>query len=342
MSNYWADRQEDELNKVSRKTEAEINAQLDKYYVSAFKQVLKDFEAVYNALMAQVAAGEQVTVAKLYALDRYWQMQGRLRNLCESLGNKEVALLSKKFEEQWEEIYQTAALPSDDMFTFVSESNAKQMIKTTWLADGKTFSDRVWKSTEDLVATLNDDFVHLVITGGDTSKVIKKLETMVKDDISKARSKARTLVNTEINHIQTEAAAQRYKDSGLDQYMYLGREKHEKELHCECKKLDGKIFSFSEKVVGKNYPPMHPNCRCRIKPIMKDDILRKAQEENRKKEQEKRAIKAEADRLREEAKQLRAQAKALKKEGKTEQAKLMEAEARALEDKYKKLYAQLT
>jgi SPP1 gp7 family putative phage head morphogenesis protein len=341
MSNYWADRQEDELNKVSTKTEAEINAQLDKYYTSAFKKVLKDFEGVYNALMAQVAAGEKVTVAKLYALDRYWQMQGELRRLCEELGNKEVTLLSKKFEEQWEEVYEAAALPSESAFTFVSESNAEQMIRSTWLADGKTFSDRVWKSTEDLVATLNEDFTHIVITGGDTSQVIKKLETMVKDDVSKARSKARTLVNTEVNHIQTEAAAQRYKDAGLDEYMFLGREKHEKELNCDCKKLDGKVFSFSEKVVGKNYPPMHPNCRCRIKPVMKDDLLRKAQEENRKKEQEKRAIKAEADRLREEAKQLRLQAKTLKKEGKTEQAKLMEAEARALEKKYKELYAQI-
>lgn len=338
---YWADRQENELNKVSMKTEAEINKQLDKYYMSAFKQVLKDFEAVYNALMAQIAAGEQVTVAKLYALDRYWQMQGRLRNLCEKLGNNEVALLSKKFEEQWEEVYQAAALPSDIAFTQVSESNAKQMIQSTWLADGKTFSDRVWKNTEDLVATLNEDFVHVVITGGDTGKVIKKLETMVREDVSKARSKARTLVTTEVNHIQTEAAAKRYKDAGLDEYMFLGREKHEKELHCDCKKLDGKIFSFSEKVIGKNCPPMHPNCRCRIKPVMKDELLRKAQEENRKKEQEKRAIKAEADRLREEAKQLRTQAKALKTQGKTEQAKLMEAEARSLEKKYKELYAKL-
>ena len=215
------------------------------------------------------------------------------------------------------------------------------MIRTTWLADGKTFSDRIWKSTEDLVATLNEDFVHIVVTGGDTSKVIKKLETMVKDDIGKARSRARTLVNTEVNHIQTEAAAKRYQDAGLDEYMFLGRENHEKELNCECKKLNGKIFSFSDKVVGKNYPPMHPNCRCRIKPVMKSDLLRRAQEENRQKEQEKRAIKAEADRLREEAKQLRAQAKALKQEGRTEQAKQLEANARELEKRYKELYEKL-
>ena len=338
---YWANRQEEELNKITNRTERDINKQLDKYYTKAMKQVIKDFEDTYNALMAQIAAGEKVTVAKLYALDRYWQLQGSLKRLCEELGNKEIALLSKKFEEQWQEVYDAAALPTDDAFSFVSESNAKQAIKSTWLADGKTFSDRVWQSSEDLVASLNDDFVHLVITGGDTRDVVKKLESMVADNVQNKRAKARTLVNTEINHIQTEAAAKRYKDSGLDEYMFLGREGHEKELTCDCKKLDGKIFSFAEKAVGRNCPPMHPNCRCRIKPIMKDDVLRKAQEENRQKRQEKTAIKAEADELRKQAKQLRAQAKALKAEGKTEQANLMNKEALALEKRYKELYDKL-
>jgi SPP1 gp7 family putative phage head morphogenesis protein len=338
---YWANRQEEELNRITNKTEKEINKQLDKYYAKAMKQAIKDFEDTYNALMAQITAGEQVTVAKLYALDRYWQLQGSLRRLCEELGNKEIALLSKNFEKEWQEVYDAAALPSDDAFTFVSESNAEQAIKSTWLADGKTFSDRVWQSSEDLVASLNEDFVHLVITGGDTRNVTNRLEQMVADNVQNKRAKARTLVNTEINHIQTEAAAKRYKDSGLDEYMFLGRENHERELKCACKELDGKVFSFAEKVVGKNCPPMHPNCRCRIKPIMKDDILRKAQEENRQKEQEKRAIKAEADELRKQAKQLRAEAKALKAEGKTQQANLMIREAVALEKRYRELYAKL-
>lgn len=336
---YWAERQEDELNKISSKTEAEINKQLDKYYMSAMKQVMNDFEATYNALMAQIAAGEKPTVAKLYALDRYWQMQGRLKNLCEKLGNKEATLLSNKFEKLWEDVYEAAALPSDLEFTFVSESNAEQMVKSIWTADGKTFSDRIWKSTEDLVATLNEDFVHLVVTGSDPSKLRKKLETMVREDVTNARKRADMLVRTEVAHIQDASAEKRYKDSGLEQWMFLGRENHEKDLGCNCKKLDGTIWRFDDPNAPKL--PQHPNCRCRRKPIMNSEILRKAQEENRKKLQEKRAIKAEADSLREQAKQLRNQAKALKKEGKIEQAKQMEAEARALEKRYKELYAKL-
>lgn len=30
----------------------------------------------------------------------------------------------------------------------------------------------------------------------------------------------------------------------------------------DCEWLDGKIFKYSEAVVGANYPPLHPNCRC--------------------------------------------------------------------------------
>jgi SPP1 gp7 family putative phage head morphogenesis protein len=336
-ADYWANRQENELNKISNKTEEEIAIQLNKYYERIVRQVIADFEAVYNKLMATITAGTKPTVADLYKLDRYWQMQANLRNLCEQLGNKEVVLLSKAFEEQWEETYLAASLPQELSFSQISESNAKAMIQAVWLNDGKTFSDRIWQSTTDLAATLNDDFVHLVVSGRSDTDLRKKLLTMVNDNVGSARSRVNTLIRTETAHIQFAAAEKRYKDSGVEEFIVLGREEHP--LKCDCKKLDGTRWRFDD----PNAPtfPRHPNCRCRIKPIPANDILQKRMEEVRREEQEKRAIKREADELREQAKRLRAQAATLKKQGKIEEAKQLEANARGLEKKYKELYAKL-
>jgi SPP1 gp7 family putative phage head morphogenesis protein len=327
---YWADRQERELNVISTKTEAEINAKLDKYYMSVMKQVIADFEAVYNSLLAQLADGEKPTVAKLYAMDKYWQMQARLRNLCEKLGNKEVALLSKEFEDEWKHVYDKAALPSDEAFTHISESNAKAMINSTWLADNKNFSTRVWGNVEKLIATLDEELIDVVVAGRNT----KDLRNKLIERFNVSRSQANTLIRTEVCHIQTAAAEKRYKDDGLEEYIYLGREEHD--LGCDCKKHNGKRYRFDDPTAPR--PPLHPNCRCRIAPVPVSDILRRRAEEVFKEEQRKKQIKIEADNLREQAKDLRDKARKLKQEGKTEEAKQLEAQARALEKRYKELY----
>lgn len=339
---YWAERQENELNKISTKTESEINKQLDKYYSSVMRKVFEDFEATYNKLITTIGSGNPITVADLYKLDRYWKLQARLKQLCEQLGNKEVELLSKKFEEQWDEVYKKSALPSDEAFIVPSESNAKQMINSVWCADGKTWSQRVWGNVSLLQETLNEQLIHVVVTGRST----RDLRKLLQERFDVSRSQANMLINTEVNHIQTASAAKRYEDAGLKQYMILGREegsciRGKKGGKVDCHKMDGKIFDYTDMKVGTNAPPFHPNCRCRIKPVIDDEFLRKRSEEVRKQEQEKRAKKREADELREQAKQLRARAKVLKANGKAEEAKQLEAQARALEKRYKKIYAEL-
>ena len=280
---YWAERQENELNKISTKTESEINKQLDKYYSSVMRKVFEDFEATYNKLITTIGSGNPITVADLYKLDRYWKLQARLKQLCEQLGNKEVELLSKKFEEQWDEVYKKSALPSDEAFIVPSESNAKQMINSVWCADGKIWSQRVWGNISLLQETLNEQLVHVVVAGRST----RDLRKLLQERFDVSRSQANMLINTEVNHIQTASAAKRYEDAGLKQYMVLGREegsciRGKKGGNVDCHKMDGKIFDYADMKVGTNAPPFHPNCRCRIKPVIDDEFLRKRSEEVRK------------------------------------------------------------
>lgn len=301
LNQYWVDRQERELNKISTKTQKDIDRQLNKYYTSAMKKVMSDFEAVYDKLLSTIEDGRAVTVADLYKLDKYWQSQAQLRALCEELGNKEIALLSKQFEKQWEDVYKASALPSDIAFSTVSTANAHTAIQTIWAADGKTWSSRVWKHTEQLAATLNEQLIHVVATGRSS----KDLKNLLQERFNVSYGQANTLVRTEVSRIQTESAAKRYKDAGLEEYMILGREhdsckKYKNSKGVDCHKLNGKKFRYDEAKIGINMPPFHPNCKCRIAPVVKSTILQRRLEEVRKEE----ALKREEKRKEKETREL--------------------------------------
>ena len=269
--NYWARRLEEEQTAIADRTIEDIQKRLKKYYNIAARKVIEDFEKTYNKVLAAKEDDREPTPADLYKLDQYWQMQAQLKKELQALGDKEIKLLSKEFEDEWRDIYKTVHLPSDKAFSTISTANAKQMVNSPWLQDGKSFSQRVWNNTEKLVETLNDELMNCVITGKKPSELTKKLQERF--DVS--YSQANTLVKTEVAHIQTQSAAQRYKDYGLERYEFLGRDEHD--IGCACKKLDGKIFAFKDMRVGVNAPPMHPNCRCAIAPVvdkeMEKDIM---------------------------------------------------------------------
>lgn len=51
-----------------------------------------------------------------------------------------------------------------------------------------------------------------------------------------------------------------YKQSRIEAYIFMAS--LDEETCPICGKLDKKVFSTLEAQIGKNYPPMHPGCRC--------------------------------------------------------------------------------
>lgn len=248
--------------KITDKNIDKTEAQLKKYYSKCFKSVVSDFEATYDKLLATVADGKQPTPADLYKLDRYWQLQAQLSNKLADLGDKQAKLLSKDFENQWKEVYDSIALPSSAAFNSMSDENARQMVNQVWCADGKSWSQRVWNNTDRLKEELNEELMKSVITGKDT----RYLKNQLMERFSVSNHRTKTLVKTEMAHIQIQAAAQRYKDYGVEYYEFYADT--DGRTCSQCGALDKKKFKLSEMKVGVNCPPMHPNDRCCIVPVI--------------------------------------------------------------------------
>lgn len=256
--NYWQKRNLQAQAAISNKSAKEINKQLTKYYKTAVNGVIKDFEATYDKLLATLENGKEPTPADLYKLDKYWQMQGQLKNELQKLGDKQTALLSEMFELNFFDVYHSIALQGNRAFDTIDTAAAEQIINSVWVADGKSWSERIWENTSKLADTLNDELIHCVVTGKKTSDLKKLLQ----ERFGASHAEADRLARTEIAHIQTEAAKKRYEDYGIQQ-VEIWADKDER--RCEvCGKLHKKRYP-----VGANVPiPAHPNCRCSIIPVV--------------------------------------------------------------------------
>lgn len=259
-SNYWKDRVANAQAKLTNKNVKQIEKQLKKYYATSMKRTINDFEATYDKLRATIEAGKEPTPADLYKLDKYWQMQGQLKNELQKLGDKQISALSKIFEIQFFDIYYSIALEGLEAFTTINKEGAMQLINSIWCADGKNYSQRVWDNVNDLVETLNEGLVNCVITGQKTTQLKKALQ----ERFNVSYSRANTVVRTEMSHIQNTAAQKRYEDYGLKEFEVWA---DKDERLCEiCGKLHKKRYPM-----GAQIPvPVHPRCRCSIIPVVED------------------------------------------------------------------------
>lgn len=255
---YWQDRMAKSQAKLTNKNVRQVEKQLRKYYGSSMKHVISEFEATYNKLLATVGEGKTPTPADLYKLDKYWQLQGQLRQELQKLGDRQVSALSKIFEIHFFDIYYSIDIEGAKTFTTLDTATVQQMINHIWVADGKSFSQRVWANTEYLIETLNEQLIHCVATGKKTTE----LKNLLQERFGVSYSNADMIARTELAHVQTQAAQKRYEDYGIQEVQIWA---DEDERRCDvCGKLHETRYP-----TGSAVPiPAHPRCRCCIVPVV--------------------------------------------------------------------------
>lgn len=259
MSNkYWAQRVANSQNKLTNKNIKDTEKQLIKYYLRTMESVISSFEATYEKLLNTVEQGRMPTPADLYKMDKYWQLQAQLRRELQRLGEKQAVLLSKNFEAQFFDIYNSFAIKGVEAYSTLDTAAAPQMIDSIWCADGKSWSQRIWTNTDKLQQALNDSLIECVASGKKTTQ----LKNLLQSQFGVSYNRADALVRTEMAHIQTQAAAQRYKDYGIKEVEVFV---DEDERTCPiCAKHEGERHKVNEVMPV----PFHPRCRCCVVPVI--------------------------------------------------------------------------
>lgn len=255
---YWQDRMHASQNAVSAKTQKEIDKHVRKYYQQISKQIIADYESLFNEIVAKQAAGEAISPATLYAMDKYWAMNAQLTKRLSKMGSKLQAMMTKLFQIAYWRSYNSIKIEGLKAFTTLDDAAVQQIINSVWCADGKSWSQRIWNNTALLQQTLDEQLIHCVVAGKKTTQ----LKELLQDRFNVSYGRADALVRTEIAHIQTEAAKQRYTDYGIQQ-VEIWADKDER--RCDvCGKLHKKRYP-----VGAAVPiPAHTNCRCCVVPVV--------------------------------------------------------------------------
>lgn len=256
--NYWQDREAAALAKVTERSVQETEKLLAKSYANSSKKIVKEFEDTYEKLWNAIEEGKEPTPADLYKLEKYWQMSGKINLELRKLGEKQQKILTKQFLLDFAEIYGAISFNDIQAFSTMDREGMVKAINSIWCADGLTWSQRIWNNIANLTETLQEELIHCVATGKKTSELKQLLQARF--DVS--YSQADTIVRTEMAHIQTSAAQQRYKDYGITE-VQVWADKDER--RCEvCGKLHKKKYP-----INASMPiPAHPRCRCSIIPVV--------------------------------------------------------------------------
>lgn len=156
------------------------------------------------------------------------------------------------------------------MFATVNPKIVENALSYPW--SGANFSDRLWKHKFELQNQLRETLTTGFIRGDSLQTMAKRLAERL--DVS--RSQALRLVRTESSHIHNTAELDAYKECGFEEYEFMASLG---ERTCSvCGRMDGKRFKLTDKQLGVNFPPLHPNCRCTTIAFDPDDDIEEFKE----------------------------------------------------------------
>lgn len=154
-------------------------------------------------------------------------------------------------------------------FGHIDSKQIDKVLSMDW--SGENYSKRIWKNTDKLAQTVKEELIVNLITG----RTEREASEQIALRFGQGAMKARRLVRTESCFVSGELTAVAYEECGIDRYRYLAT--LDLKTSKICQELDGQVFQVSERMRGKNYPPMHPWCRSTTISIVDGEILSRLQ-----------------------------------------------------------------
>lgn len=133
----------------------------------------------------------------------------------------------------------------------------------------KGYSKRLYEHCNAFSKDLKENLV----TGFIKGESIDKMSARISRRLNVSEANARRLVRTETAYVYEQASLQAYQACGIEMYEFMAMLDHKTSPPCQA--LDGKRFLIKDAVPGKNYPPMHPNCRSTTVAAFEDDKVTK-------------------------------------------------------------------
>lgn len=262
MADYWKDRLTHMQDVMFDRTAAEADIELGRLYKNMAANLRREIFDLFDKVDGVPL--ENILWSDIYRNNKYYEMLSRINEKLTALGLAEVKITEDHLLNFYEQTEST--VPKLLGFDVSFDKPTEEVINKVWCPDGKNWSDRIWTNKALMMDNLERGIAECVTTGLSKDKVTN----MVADVTGCGYRNAERLVRTELTHVQNEAAAAGYQKCGLDRYEFLAADDARTNGDI-CSSINGKVFRFADKSIGTNFPPMHPNCRCTILPVLEKD-----------------------------------------------------------------------
>lgn len=229
----------------------------------------KEYKESIQTLPADAAALiEKQHMQHEKTLSRYSQ-KGKLTHLSLTEANIDRALLDlydktqismyQMLSEEYEDGYYRSMYRNQQALGFGKDMAALNSRAIEKAVMTKHHKSNYSKTLYEHCKYFSKDMKQNLVTGLILGESMDRMASRMSKRLSVSAAAARRLVRTETAYIYETAAMDSYKECGISQYEFLAAlDGKTSEI---CRELDGKVFDVKDAVLGKNYPPMHPNCR---------------------------------------------------------------------------------
>lgn len=245
---YWEDRIILK-DKLLEKDIKKIEKKLLRAFKDARKEVLNELKILYSDI-------EHSEYAK-------YQLESILTSINKSLDNlykENEKDVTDGLKDLYKEMDKQASIDLEASFNTINDRLIEEVIRTNW--SGLSFSERIWEHRRKLALTLKEELNRGLIRGDS----LQDISRVIADKLNNSYSNAMRLVRTESCYVMNEATVNNYKENGIKEYEFMAF--LDSKTSKVCRKLDGKKFSIEEYQAGLNLPPLHPNCRSCIVPVI--------------------------------------------------------------------------
>lgn len=136
--------------------------------------------------------------------------------------------------------------------------------------DKRNFSKSLYAHCTNFSEDLKSNLVRGLIIGENLDRMAGRIHRRM----GVAYSAAKTLVRTETAYIYEKSTMAGYRECGIEWYEFLATLDYKTSEICQ--EMDGRVFKVQDAVPGKNFPPMHPNCRSTTVCHFPEDAEKKA------------------------------------------------------------------
>lgn len=304
--NYWKDRQSetleeiltnadilaDELSNLYAKSSFYLNDKIQEIfdkYRSKYGLSIQEAKILLNQLDDPTSYDEMLERLKTtkgkereellkklespayrYRINRLQEAQSSIDNVMSNIYNQEKEVNTLNYIQTANaSYYKTIFNIQKDIgiefdFSNLNPKHIDTILKANW--SGKNYSERIWNNTQELSKQVKEELLMGILTG----KTEREMAQTINEKFQGGSYNARRLIQTESAYMSTMMNIEAYKEAGIDTMRFVAM--HDLKTSKICQQHDGKYVKIKDAVVGSDVPPLHPNCRSFMVPVIDEEL----------------------------------------------------------------------